>query len=34
MDFARNLRLSLETYLVHTEDGYVLQVYRTKASLR
>jgi len=34
MDLARNLGLSLETHLVHKEDGYVLQVYNTEASLR
>jgi hypothetical protein len=33
-DLARNLGLSLETHLVHTEDGYVLQVYSNEASLR
>jgi hypothetical protein len=26
--------LSLETHLIHTEDGYVLQVYSAEASLR
>jgi hypothetical protein len=34
VDLARNLGLSLETHLVHTEDGYVLQVYSNEASLR
>jgi hypothetical protein len=34
MDLARNLGLSLETHLVHTEDGYVLQVCIAEASLR
>jgi hypothetical protein len=34
VDLARNLGLSLETHLVHTEDGYILQVYSTEASLR
>jgi len=31
VDLARNLGLSLETHLVHTEDGYILQVYITEA---
>jgi hypothetical protein len=26
-DLAKNLRFSLDTHLVHMEDGYVLQVY-------
>jgi hypothetical protein len=34
MDLARNLGLSLETHPVYMEDGYILQVYSTEASLR